>query len=77
MYIINMLHRLMAVQSYLSVLVELQAAKHAHIVNNHQGFKLNFVYYFHENYLQNLTEVCLLFVNIFLHIFVIIFANIL
>ena len=30
MYIINMLHRLMAVQSYLSVLVELQPAKHAH-----------------------------------------------
>jgi len=29
-----MLHRLMAVQSYLSVLVELQAAKHAHNVNN-------------------------------------------
>jgi len=30
-----MFHRLMAVQSYLSVLVELQAAKHAHIINNY------------------------------------------
>jgi len=35
MYIINMLHRLMDVQNYLSALVELQAAKHSHVVNNH------------------------------------------
>jgi len=34
MYIIIMLHRLMAVQSYLSVLVELQSAKHEDNVNN-------------------------------------------